>query len=113
MANQESVLLVGTISTIRYDHDRVLIAENESDLQELLNVMEKESRKKGLELKSKKTEVMVISRKKETPICELDANRARPIQCPILNTWELEMQHMDKATQKLHRQSLKQNITED
>ncbi|GFR84126.1 fumarylacetoacetate hydrolase domain-containing protein 2-like [Elysia marginata] len=36
----------------------VLIAENKDDLQKLLNIVEEESRKKGLELNSKKTEVM-------------------------------------------------------
>ncbi|GFN86282.1 retrovirus-related pol polyprotein from type-1 retrotransposable element r2 [Plakobranchus ocellatus] len=46
------------INNLRYAHDTVLIAENKEDLQKLLNIVEEESRKKGLELNSKKTEVM-------------------------------------------------------
>ena len=44
----------------------VLIAENEKDLQALLDIIERESLNKGLELTGKKTEVMVISRKANT-----------------------------------------------
>ncbi|GFR93827.1 retrovirus-related Pol polyprotein from type-1 retrotransposable element R2 [Elysia marginata] len=51
------------INNLRYADDTVLIAENKSDLQKLLDVVYSESQKKGLELNSKKTEVMVISRK--------------------------------------------------
>ncbi|GFS21719.1 endonuclease-reverse transcriptase [Elysia marginata] len=50
------------INNLRYADDTVLIAENESDLQKLLDVVYSESQRKGLELSSKKTEVMVISR---------------------------------------------------
>ncbi|GFS12153.1 endonuclease-reverse transcriptase [Elysia marginata] len=52
------------VNNIRYADDTVLIAENKDDLQKLLNIVEEESRKKGLELNSKKTEVMVIIRNK-------------------------------------------------
>ncbi|GFO50395.1 retrovirus-related pol polyprotein from type-1 retrotransposable element r2 [Plakobranchus ocellatus] len=51
------------INNLRYADDTVLIAENKEDLQKLLNIVEEESRKKGLELNSKKTEVMLISHK--------------------------------------------------
>ncbi|GFO48185.1 retrovirus-related pol polyprotein from type-1 retrotransposable element r2 [Plakobranchus ocellatus] len=51
------------INNLRYADDTVLIAENKEDLQKLLNIVEEESGKKGLELNSKKTDVMVISRK--------------------------------------------------
>ncbi|GFO07610.1 endonuclease-reverse transcriptase [Plakobranchus ocellatus] len=51
------------INNLRYADDTVLIAENKEDLQKLLNIVQEESRKKGSELNSKKTEVMVISRK--------------------------------------------------
>ena len=54
------------INNLRYADDTALIAENQKDLQNLLNVVNSESRKKGLDLNSKKTEVMVIS-KKATP----------------------------------------------
>ncbi|GFN86640.1 retrovirus-related pol polyprotein from type-1 retrotransposable element r2 [Plakobranchus ocellatus] len=60
-----------SINNLRYADDTVLIAENREDLQKLLNIVEEESRKKGLELNSKKTEVMVISRKQESPKCDI------------------------------------------
>ncbi|GFO07977.1 hypothetical protein PoB_003448200 [Plakobranchus ocellatus] len=55
------------INNLGYADDTVLIAENKEDLQKLLNIVEEESRKKGLELTSKKTDGMVISRKQESP----------------------------------------------
>ena len=58
------------INNLRYADDTALIAENQKDLQNLLNVVKNESRKKGLDLNSKKTEVMVIS-KKTTPECNI------------------------------------------
>ncbi|GFO13981.1 endonuclease-reverse transcriptase [Plakobranchus ocellatus] len=63
------------INNLRYADDTVLIAENKEDLQKLLNIVEEESRKKGLELNSKKTEVMVISRKQESPKCDIFINK--------------------------------------
>ena len=41
--------------------------ENKEDLQQLLDIVEEESRKKGLELNSKSTEVMVVSGSNERP----------------------------------------------
>ncbi|GFO34672.1 endonuclease-reverse transcriptase [Plakobranchus ocellatus] len=55
----------------------VLIAENKEDLQKLLNIIEEESRKKGLKLNSKMTEVMVISRKQESPKCDIFINKVK------------------------------------
>ena len=49
------------MQTCRYADDTVLIAENEKDLQILLDIVVKESHKKDLELNCKKTEVMVVS----------------------------------------------------
>ena len=51
------------VNNLRYANDTVLIAENEKDLQALLDIIERDSLNKGLELNGKKTEVMVISRK--------------------------------------------------
>ncbi|GFN73966.1 retrovirus-related pol polyprotein from type-2 retrotransposable element r2dm [Plakobranchus ocellatus] len=62
------------INNLRCADDTVLIAENKEDLQKLLNIVEEESRKKGLELNSKKTEVMVISCKQESPKCDIFIN---------------------------------------
>ncbi|GFO08077.1 RNA-directed DNA polymerase from mobile element jockey [Plakobranchus ocellatus] len=65
------------INNLRYADDTVLIAENKEDLQKLLNIVEEESRKKGLELNSKKTEVMVISSKQESPKCDIFINKVK------------------------------------
>ncbi|GFO12756.1 endonuclease-reverse transcriptase [Plakobranchus ocellatus] len=59
------------INNLRYADDTVLIAENEKDLQQLLDIVKEESEKKGLELNRKKTEVMVVSRKQELPIINI------------------------------------------
>ncbi|GFO06013.1 endonuclease-reverse transcriptase [Plakobranchus ocellatus] len=64
-------------NNLRYADDTVLLAENKEDLQKLLNIVEEENRKKGLELNSKKTEVMVISRKQESPKCDIFINEVK------------------------------------
>ena len=46
---------------MRYADDAVLIAENKEDLPQLIDITEEESRRKGYELKSKNTEVMVVN----------------------------------------------------
>ena len=46
---------------LRYADDTVLIPENKEDLRQLLTIFEEESRKKRLQLNSKKIELMVIS----------------------------------------------------
>ena len=43
------------VSNMRYADDAVLIAENKEDLPQLLDITEKESRRKGYRLKSKNT----------------------------------------------------------
>ncbi|GFN75306.1 retrovirus-related pol polyprotein from type-1 retrotransposable element r2 [Plakobranchus ocellatus] len=72
------------INNLRYADDTVLIAENKEDLQKLLNIVEEESRKKGLELNSKKTEGMVSSRKQESPKCDIFVNKVKlgTTSCP-------------------------------
>ena len=59
------------INNLRYADDTVLVSENEKDLQQLLNIVESKSKEKGLELNSKKTEVMVISLKEEPPLLNI------------------------------------------
>ena len=49
------------VNKLRYANETVLFAENKEDLQELLHIVEEGRRKKGLELNSKKTDVMVES----------------------------------------------------
>ena len=49
------------LNNLRHAADTVLMPENKEDLQQLLDIVEEESRKKGLDLNSKSTEVMVVS----------------------------------------------------
>ena len=62
------------MNNIRYADDTVLIADNEKDLQEMLDTVVRESEKKGLSLNKNKTEVMVISKKNCTPACNIVMN---------------------------------------
>ena len=59
------------INNLRYADDTVLTAETEEGLQELLDTVVKEREIKGLTLSSKKTEIMVISRKNNIPKCKV------------------------------------------
>ena len=56
---------------MRYADDTVSLAESQEDLQRLLDVVVAESERKGLSINCKKTESMVISKKKEAPKCNL------------------------------------------
>ena len=56
------------MNNIIYADDTVLIADNEKELQEMLDTVVRESENKGLSLKKKKTEVMVISKKNCRPL---------------------------------------------
>ena len=62
------------MNNIRYADDTVLIADNENELQEMLDTVVRESEKKGLSVNKKKTEVMVISKKNCTPACNIVMN---------------------------------------
>ena len=59
------------INNIRYADDTVLTADSEEKLQELLNIVVEESENKELELNSKKTESMIITRKTSIPKYEI------------------------------------------
>ena len=75
MRNIEVIRVGGhNINNLRYADYTVLISENEKDLQQLLNIVESKIKEKGLELNSKKTEVMVISRKEEPPLINITIN---------------------------------------
>ena len=52
------------VNNLRYPDDAALIAENKADLQQLIDIVEEESSKKGLE---KKTEAVVASGNNECP----------------------------------------------
>ena len=58
---------------LQYADDTVLIAENEIDLQRMLDTVIRESEIKGLSLNKKKTEIMVISKKNYTTTCNMVA----------------------------------------
>ncbi len=51
-------------NNLRYAHDTVLMAESGGELQELLDTVAEESRKKGLSINCKKTECMVVSKRR-------------------------------------------------
>ena len=55
------------LNNLRHKDNTVLMPENKEDFQQLLDIVEEESRKKGLELNSKSTEVMVVSQSNERP----------------------------------------------
>ena len=55
------------LNNLRHADDTVLMPENKENLQQLLDKVEEESRKKELELNSKSTEVIVVSGSNERP----------------------------------------------
>ena len=50
---------------MRYADDNILILENKGNSLQLLDIFEEERGKKGLELNSKKTEVLVVNQNNE------------------------------------------------
>ena len=69
----EKGLKVGrqNITNLRYADDTVLLAKSVEDLQKLLDVVVRESELKGLLINCKKTECMVVSKKRDIPRCSL------------------------------------------
>ena len=59
------------ITNLRYADDTVLIADSEKELQSTFDTVAEESSKMGLEMNAKKTECMVVSKKKQTPTCNI------------------------------------------
>ena len=59
------------INNLRYVDDALGIAESLEQLRALMEVLKDESLEKGLEINLKKTETMVISKKKEVPECKV------------------------------------------
>ena len=56
---------------MRYADDTAIITTSQEKLQAMLEKVVDESRKMGLTINCKKTECMVISKKKQHPVCEL------------------------------------------
>jgi hypothetical protein len=88
---EPGVYIGGTnCNNLRYADDTILMAENENELQHLINIVVKESRNMGLELNSKKTEVMVVSRKGDSPRCIIkvdDKTLKQTNSFKYLGTW--------------------------
>ncbi|GFN89036.1 endonuclease-reverse transcriptase [Plakobranchus ocellatus] len=99
------------INNLRYADDTVLIAENKEDLQKLLNIVKEESRKKGLELNNKKTEVMVISRKQESPKCDIFINEVKLRQTEKFKYLGTIISNVAKQTEKYQQELLRQRST--
>ena len=74
---------------LRYADDTVLIPENKEDLRQLLAIFEEESRKKGLQLNSKKIELMVISQSYSLRTSTSLSKVINPSKGVNSNTWVL------------------------
>ena len=61
-------------TNLRYADDTALVAETEEALQEIVDLVNEESAKKGLKMNVKKTKTMVICRNKETPQIEINVD---------------------------------------
>jgi len=75
--NEPGVKIGGqNLSNLRYADDTVLLADSEDKLQNLINIVNEQSKKYGMELNEKKTETMVITKKREedTPTCKIKVN---------------------------------------
>ena len=60
-----------SITNLRNADDTVLLAKSVKDLQKLLDIVVRESELKGLSINCKKTECMVVSKKKDISRCSL------------------------------------------
>ena len=65
------------INNLRYADDTILIADSEEKLQDIVTTVTKESENKGLQLNAKKTECMVISKRPDSPICNVSCKGKR------------------------------------
>jgi len=70
------------ISDIRYADDTVLISDDEQNLQEMLVSLKNESEVRGLTINKKKTKLMVFSKNRNIPTCNiyLDNEKIKQIQ---------------------------------
>ena len=62
------------VNNLRYADDSVLIADNEQDLQNIVDTIHRQSKEFGLDMNVKKTKTMVISRKAEIPRVSITVN---------------------------------------
>ena len=73
------------VNNIRYADDTALLADEEKKLQDLLDVVVTESKRKGLEINKKKYFVMVMSKKTTAPVCYVTVKRERLEQLSCFN----------------------------
>ena len=62
------------IDNIRYADDTALVADSKEKLQELLTTIQRKSEEHGLNINTGKTEILVVSKKAETPRCNIHIN---------------------------------------
>ena len=62
------------VNNLRYADDTVLIADNEQDLQNIVDTIHRQSKEFGLDMNVKKTKTMVISCKAEIPRVSITVN---------------------------------------
>ena len=71
----DGVDLEGTnYNNLRYADDTALIADSNEKLQRMLDIVTQESEKIGLRINCEKTYVMVVSKKAQTPVCDVTVN---------------------------------------
>ena len=71
-----------TISDIRYADDTVLISDDEQNLQEMIVSLKNESEVRGLNINKQKTKLMVFSKSRNVPKCNiyLDNEKIKQVQ---------------------------------
>ena len=67
------------INNIRFADDTVIVADSEEKLQELIDIVKRESENMGLKINKKKTEIVVTSKNPEPPNCNvmIDGTRVK------------------------------------
>ena len=65
------------INNLRYADDTVIIAETEEELQQLINIVVRESENKGLHLNGSKSFTMVFSKSTVIPTCNITIHGTR------------------------------------
>ena len=73
------------INNFRYAYDTTLVSDREEKLQHLFNIIVNESKEKGLCIKIKETEYMVISKKETIPVCKIYIHGKRIRQVKSFN----------------------------
>ena len=66
-----------TISDIQYADDTVLISDDEQNLQEMIVSLKNESEVRGLNISKQKTKLMVFSKSRNVPTCNIYLNNEK------------------------------------